>query len=273
MKKFLITLTLLFPLVLVGQNKLFKTAKEIELEGKKLYRLEMAAWHGTDLLREQHPELLKAGGGYISYQLNNFYHFVFYDRNASPNTLADVAFDQSFDLKKATIDLKKRPLLDFEIDLYKARSAVSNYIVQDSTFKQYNNTALNLIPTPTKKGMKVYVLTGPKVNGVVVFGNDYEVYLNKKGKVKTVVKIHSNIIPLEYDNSKEVKTSFHTHLKSTGEFITPTDICTLLLYGKYTGWTHHMVTSEKYVSSWDIKNQQLIILTKEAWERIYKPKE
>jgi hypothetical protein len=40
----------------------------------------------------------------------------------------------------------------------------------------------------------------------------------------------------------------HNHLHETGDLITSTDICTLMLYGKIYNMKQHFVISEKYVS-------------------------
>jgi len=60
----------------------------------------------------------------------------------------------------------------------------------------------------------------------------------------------------------------HSHLPETGEFITATDVCTLMLYSQYTHWSQHYVLSKKYVSIWDCDKESLVVLTTEAWEKI-----
>jgi len=60
----------------------------------------------------------------------------------------------------------------------------------------------------------------------------------------------------------------HSHLPETGDFITATDICTLMLYEKFTTWKTHYVISKNYVSIWDCKKDDLVILTMQAWKRI-----
>jgi hypothetical protein len=36
----------------------------------------------------------------------------------------------------------------------------------------------------------------------------------------------------------------HSHLPETGDFITPTDICTLMPYEKFANWKTHNVVSK-----------------------------
>jgi hypothetical protein len=48
-------------------------------------------------------------------------------------------------------------------------------------------------------------------------------------------QLHKNIIPIEYGKEEEgitIESTIHSHLPETGDFITATDICTLMLYGK-----------------------------------------
>ena len=62
----------------------------------------------------------------------------------------------------------------------------------------------------------------------------------------------------------------HSHLPEYNEIITPTDICTTMLYQDYTKWENHTVLSKEYVSIWDCEKNELIILTREAWEKTAK---
>ena len=253
-----------------AQSKLAKIADQIESKGRALYRLEMAAWHGSDLMLEKYPEVREKGRGYLAYALADKTHFVFYGEGDNPKVIFDVAFESTFDLGKVKIDLEERALSKLEKRLYQARLATANYVENDTTFKQYQNAAFNVIPVPSKKGTVVYILTGPKVNGVVIFGNDYKLVVDKKHRVKDVKKIHTTIIPVESVGKEKIETTMHTHLASTGDFITATDVCTLLLYGKFVKWKHHVVISEKYVSSWDVERQSLVILDRKVWEKIGK---
>ncbi|MCK6607990.1 MAG: hypothetical protein L6Q46_06735, partial [Flavobacterium sp.] len=62
--------------------------------------------------------------------------------------------------------------------------------------------------------------------------------------------------------------TMHSHLPETGEFITSTDICTLMLYGKLYNLKEHFVISEKYVSIWDCEKDTLNVMTREAFEKM-----
>lgn len=60
---------------------------------------------------------------------------------------------------------------------------------------------------------KVYLLSGPKKNGVLIFGNDYLIEFDKSDNVKNKRLLHKNIIPIEFKNNegKDAET-MHNHL-------------------------------------------------------------
>lgn len=244
---------------------------EILAEGWLLYNSERASWQGTDLFLARFPEKKEKIGGYFSYSEGNKHTCIFYDREADPNVLGALTFDDSFVDEAADINVAPRKLTANEKDLYTIRQKAQEESVNDTLFKHYKNASFNFIPVIIKNKKKVYVLTGPSVGGVVIFGNDYLIEFDKKNSIKSKKALHKNIIPIEY-NPKEEKESItmHSHTESTGELITATDICTLLLYTPYANWGQHYVISKKNVSIWDCNKNILAVLTREAWEKIYK---
>lgn len=65
----------------------------------------------------------------------------------------------------------------------------------------------------------------------------------------------------------------HNHQAETGDFITATDICTLMLYEKFTNWKNHIVLSKNYASIWNCKTNELQIISAEAFNKMYGKKE
>jgi len=123
-----------------------------------------------------------------------------------------------------------------------------------------------------ENGKRVYVLTGPKNPGTVIFGNDYLLLFDHTNKLLNKESLHKNIISTDYGkkDGEIILGGMHTHLASTGEYITSTDICTLMLYEKFANWKQYYVMSDKYVSIWNCDRNQLNVLTKKAWEKINK---
>jgi hypothetical protein len=86
-----------------------------------------------------------------------------------------------------------------------------------------------------------------------------------------------NIIPVYYGGKEEKdKQSFgamHSHLPETGQFMTATDICTLMLYEKFAKWQQHIVISEKYMNIWNCITDQLTVIPRDVVDKINKDQE
>ncbi len=245
----------------------------IVAEGKALYKTEMASWYGTDLFLERFPAKREKIGGYLSYSDAERTHCIFFDRSETPQVLATISFDSTFRIASALVDTTRTVLSETESSLYAIRQLALAELNSDTLFKTYKNTNLNLIPLIWNGEKKVYVLTGPQVNGVVIFGNDYLLTFDQNNKLTGKKNLHQNIIVLNYNDpnadSKQVG-AMHNHSHETGDLITVTDICTLMLYGKYADWESHMVIGEKSVSIWDFEKNSLVVISREALKKMEK---
>ena len=274
MKKTLITfINLTVCIISFGQDKIEKATLAIVDEGKKLYKSEMASWYGTDIFLEKFGDRRENIGGYFSYTDNDVSKCIFFSKTDNPKVIGTISFDSTYNVNSAKADGSEREFTTNELDIYTIRKIALAEINSDTLFKTYKNTNLNLIPLIDKGEKKVYVLTGPQNNGVVIIGNDYLLTFDKKNNLIKKKQLHMNILPLKYTEEKDEAVTMHTHLKETGAYITATDICTLLLYEKFAKWKQHIVISEDYVCLWDCKTDQLVTLTKKAWENIYKDQE
>lgn len=253
-----------------AQEELQEQSKKIEIEGKKLYRSEMASWHGTDIFLEKFPQHRNNFSAYFSYEDANGIHCIFYSKGDQPKVLATISFDESYDLTKATANGTPRELTVFETDMHGLRNAALGVIQTDSFFRHYKNTNLNVVPMIEKEVKKVYVLTGTSQGGVVMFGNDYLLTFDKDNRLLTKKALHRSLIPIQYGGKEDAEAfgAMHTHLPELGELMTATDICTLMLYQHLTKWKQHIVVSEKYISIWSAAENKLLTLTREAWEKI-----
>ena len=274
MKKTLILFLTLFSLSVFGQENLTEEAQPIVAEGKLLYKSEMASWYGTDLFLENYKDRENIGG-YFSYTENDIANCIFFSKAEVPKVIGTISFDSTYNIKTAKIDLTKRDFTQTENDLYKIRKVALDELNTnaDGLFKFYKNMRPNIIPLINEQEKKVYVLTGPQQSGVVIFGNDYLLTFDKDNKLVTKKQLHKNIIPIEYENveeGKEVVGTMHSHLPETGDFITATDICTLMLYGKFTKWKTHHVVSEKYLNIWDFEIDKLTVIPMNTVDKINK---
>lgn len=269
--KFSLTfLASLFGIIAVAQPGPTEEAQSIVAEGKLLYRLEMASWHGTDLFLENYPTRENIGG-YFSYIENEIPTCIFFSKSSDPKVIGTILFDSIYNLKTAKIDLAERNFSEYENSLYTIRKTALAEINSDDLFKLYKNTKFNLIPLRNETQKKVYVLTGPQEADVVIFGNDYLLTFDHGNKLISKKQLHRNIIPIpigqkEY-KGKEIEGAMHTHLPETGDFITATDICTLMLYSKFANWKTYNVVSRKYLNIWDCKKEILTVVPMQTGQK------
>ena len=268
-KAFTFLLTLL-SLTVFGQNNPTKEAQPIVAEGKLLYKSEMASWYGTDLFLENYKDKENIGG-YFSYLDNEYAKCIFFSKADKPKVIGAISFDSTYNTNTADVSLTEREFTKAENELYEIRQLALTEIKTDTFFKTYKNTNLNLIPLITGKDKKVYILTGTQNSGVVIFGNDYLLTFDENNKLLIKKQLHKNIIPVYY-GGKENKGepafgAVHNHLPETGEFISATDICTLMLYEKYAKWEQHMVISEKYMNIWNCKTDQLTVIPRDVVDK------
>ncbi|WPU94503.1 hypothetical protein SNE25_03080 [Mucilaginibacter sabulilitoris] len=274
MRKLIISCTLLvFALKASAQHKnTQRITDSIVNEGKALFRSEWASWYGSDIFVAQCKEKRALIGGYISYETPTGLNNVFFSKGDDPMVLATTSFGNDFNENNYKLDTVTRKLNTSEKELVSIRQAVVKRMGTDTIFKYFKNTELNPVPIIRNGVKRVYILTGPRTSGVVIFGNDYLVNFDKSNEITEIKRLHKNIIPMEYhsptaDSSKTEVSAMHSHLPETGDFITATDICTLMLYEKYTTWKQYYVMSKKYISIWDCKKNELFEMTMEAWKK------
>lgn len=240
----------------------------IQTEGRMLYRSEMASWYGTDIFFEKMKNKKGMIGGYISYDTGKGVNNVFITKGNEDVVLSTITFGYDFNVNNYVLDTIQRKLTAAEKDLFNMRKAALNALNTDTLFKYYNNSSFNIIPIIDKKVRRTYIISGPKVVGVIILGNDYVIEFDKNNNIINKKKIHRNILPFETKVGDDQMSAVHSHLASTGDFITATDICTLMLYKNSTGWKTHTVISKNYVTIWDMQKGGMGILTREAWDKI-----
>ena len=278
MKRLLFLFLLFASLSAVGQTDLQSRIKAVVDEGKQLYRSEMASWYGTDLFLGNYKSRANVGG-YFSYATKeDVSKCIFFSKAEKPRVIGTISFDKTFNMELAKIDLNEREFTTTENDLYAIRKVALSTINTDTLFKKYSNTDLNLIPLVYNNEKKVYVLTGPKQGGAVIIGNDYLLSFDSNNQLTSKRFLHKNIIPVPYagkqNNGTEIVSTIHSHLPETGDLITSTDICTLMLYEKYAKWKTHQVVSQKYLSTWDCAKDELsVVPLKDVIEKTKKEQE
>jgi hypothetical protein len=266
----------IFILLLLASSYVYSQNKESEKilnEGKLLYRMEKGSWYGTDDMLARFKTKKDSVGGYLSYETSeNKINTIFFSRFNSDEILIRYEFDSLPKPKPILIDTLNHKATDLEKSLISIRQDARDrtYSNKDNFFSFYDNTALNFIPLITDKKRTVFVLTGPKVSGIVLIGNDYKLSYNKKNNFVKKEKIHNSILQFPYkseDKDNPTVSTFHSHVVT--EYISSTDICTLLLYKNYVEWNQHTVMSKKQVSIFDLEKESLFVMKRKAWDKIY----
>jgi hypothetical protein len=273
MKKLFLLLitTCLLDHAFAQEKDLVKIADSISDEGRALYKSEFASWYGTDIFTDKCKRRRAIAGGYISYDNGKGLVNIFFTKEPDPKVLSTITFGYDFNSDNYKLDTTDREFTSSEKQLYIIRQAAIDRIYKDTLFKRYNHTSLNPVPLINNNVKRVYLLTGPDVNGVVVFGNDYLIDFDSDNNITSVKKLHKGIIAInasKSDSSKTELAAIHSHLPEYSPYITATDIVTLMLYEKFTNWKQHIVISKDYVSVWDCERNQLVILTAEAWKKM-----
>lgn len=272
MKSFLPLIILFVSTNITAQSKIEKLKNEVLKEGILLYESESASWYGSDLFFEKFTDRSKIGG-YVSYTDGENPKCIFLSKGENPKVIGTMTFEKTFNLKSATTDLTERDPTQLEKEYFALRVNALKRITSDTIFKHYKNTNYNIVPLISNNEKKVYVITGSTVNGVVYFGNDYLINFDKKNNVSKTSRLHRGLISVEYgDKEKQIVAPMHSHIPEYSDIITPTDICTTMLYQKFAGWEKNYVMSRKYISIWDCNKNDLTIMTMEAWEKIVNEK-
>ncbi len=271
MKKVYAVFCLLMIFFSNAQN-LEKLADEITEEGILLYRSEMASWYGTDVFLANYPDRENIGG-YFSYISDDVPKCVFYSK--TNKVIGMVSFPTNYEPANSKLDLTEREFSELEKDYFDLRTKAAERAEIDSTFTYYNNTSFNFVPLITENEKKVYVLTGTNVQNVVIFGNDYLIEFNKENEIKKVQRLHKSIIVQNIVDEEVGKTvsATHSHVLEDWPFITPTDICTLMLYQKFTDWESYNVISREFTSLFNPKSNKLIIMKTDVIRKINEDQE
>ncbi|UZR98851.1 hypothetical protein [Chondrinema litorale] len=249
-----------------SQNK--KTDKILE-EGKLLFRLEKASWNSTDHFLANFESKQNNVGGYLSYENEDkTITSIFYDSHIHDKIVVRYLFDEvpQQPIKIDSVSSDASPL-EQNLILMRTDAQQRVHTDEDSFFSFYENTSLNYIPLINSQVQKVFILTGPQVNGVVLIGNDYQLIYNDRNEFVKKEKIHNSLVRIPTGSKeKTISETFHSHVLS--DYFNSTDICTLLLYRDFVEWKTHIVISKKYVSIFDMKKEKIITMKKKAWEKI-----
>ena len=241
--KQLLSLILLLPMLCVAQPDWIADSKlpsrdelatindSILQEGLRLYTYEKLSWMASDLLAEHATVDLSSIRGSAVQLDDNGKLTHFYCRQDS------VVFSCTLDLYDFSLswDNTVRPMTEDDRDAVHFRSDIINRIIEtygDSIYTiQDGSINIDLIWLGTDN-LRAYLLQGTTLNGVIPFGNDYYVDIDRDGNLIEFHRFHHSYIPIDIRQAGEntqVLEVIHSHTVDN-PFFTPTDICTALLY-------------------------------------------
>lgn len=277
-----------------------KTADKILEEGQVLYTLEMANVTSLDVFydKEYDPKLAK---GYFSFFDKDTIKTIFYREidtasamfkaNDSLKKLIKDRFDllivsktmrylnKNINKQKVYVFENDRKITDYEKKLFDIRFKIFKLFNDDPVmFVKYEKSNLSIVIRDHKKHFEAWVTNVFSDLSFVPVGNDYWFKFDKEGNLLEKKVLHKKLIPLDpmYYGKKndEVKATYHNHKgEEAEEFITPTDVCVLLLFKPSLKWDMHYVYGEKYVSVFNLYKNTLSIIDKKTFEQDSKPKE
>ncbi len=268
----MITLFIIAQNATAQKNRLGQIADSIKAEGEMLYRSEWASGHSTQIFASRFGGKKLLSGGYFSYESKKGMATVFFSKNEDAVVIATVKFPDGLDSSKYSIDTTTRKFTEIEKEFHAIRSKAAQAILNDTLFKFYNYTSLNLVPIIKNGIKKVYVITAQTSPDEILLGNDYLINFNNDNAITSKKKLHNNLIPLGNGGKEAIKASSHLHLGETSPFITATDICAFKLWKPKNTWVISFVVSAGYVSAWHFSDDFLEILTQAEWEKIMKNK-
>ncbi|QNH63821.1 hypothetical protein [Hymenobacter sediminicola] len=253
----------------LAQSSLEVTRQNLLREGMALYTSERASWVATDLLQAT---------TFDTHQIRSYFSYSTPDDSvrtvfvggpvAAPQVLSAYSFPTGNVRAASAHRSGARPLTEREKQLLAIRTKSMEDVPRVAGFEIPKNASLN--PVLLEKGTEtwVYVLTGATTTGTVPLGNDYLLRYSTSGKLLHKEKLHSSFIALgPAPVGQKVAATLHTHQPGAAAFITPTDICTLLLYRHQLPGKQHVVLGEKFVSVFTPADASLALLTRKAFEQ------
>jgi hypothetical protein len=232
------------------QSELDVIADKISEEALKLYRSEFTSWNGTDLFLAAYKESMDSLGGYFSYSTDSNYHCIFYSTSESPEVIGDVIFSNGYILSYTSTNLLKRPFTETERAYHLLKTRTSKLVKEDSLFRYYEGTNFNFIPLIEPGNVRVYAVTSSNKGGVAYLGNDYLIRFNDSLHVIAREKLHESLIKIERSSEPAGGGTIHTHLDEYSPFMTPTELCTIMLYKEIINMRSLVVVSRYYTVIW-----------------------
>lgn len=197
-------------------------------EGLRLYFFEWLAWHSADSAMTYCPVMDKVNGSGIVADSLGFTHIYTVDDN--------VVFSYIIDVTNESIswDNTVRPMTDAERNARDERKRCIRLAIESygDSLRASGNVNVDVIWVSPDL-IRVYFLQSTTENNVIPIGNDYSVDISPDMKPLAFRRYHHSYLeqPAYVDGEKVVDGLAHSHTPDN-PYITPTDICNMMLYGR-----------------------------------------
>lgn len=249
----------IFLSIAVFSQDLDQISNQILSEGIELYRNEHASWISTDSVPEEDKALIN---GYFTYWNGNNYISIYVD-STDQIALYQFFFQPAEGIELTLIKtLKNVPLTGLERNILSVRKkaiGIASWWYQQFGYDQIVNP--NAIIYRTSPQFEVYVIPGAKQSGLLPIGGDMRMVFKPDGELGKMDAIHNNLIPFEIETHEEIVYLAHEHRgkRLAKEYITATDVCTLLLYREFLKEEKHLTVHKKFVSEFYFNEPRLMI--------------
>ena len=233
-------------------------------EGYNLFTAECVNWISTDSLLA-HFRAEEIGGKIMWQPTIDTWSVVFTDKEKNESILE---FKYDIDSKERSISLVPRPLSWFEKQAMEKKNLMyKNAVEQYGDSLRYNpeygrlNFDYIRIDDNTTR---LYIVHGVERAGIIPFGYDYSIDFDNDCNIKAFRRYHNSFLPQPND----AVSITHSHLKNN-PYITPTDICTFLLYrGEMKETSIYSSALKGYILYDAETNTATFLTTEEMMERI-----
>lgn len=243
----------------------YVNSDSIVKEGYELYYLENASWNSTDLIKKKFGSFsqIKNFLGYMSYKEQDTIFSIYYKMiDSNIKVFETYKFNNTSILKSMTVVSETRDMNNIEKYMLNCLNQIEKFHDSIPFYYLPPNTGKNFVFLRERNQLKIFILTGTKDHDVIPFGNDFVFRFDNAGILIRGEQIHPTVTK-NNDSNKEkerfgsydpVKQTIdsngvyeicsHVHFASLGpDFITSTDICNILLYGKSKAY---IIASRKF---------------------------
>lgn len=196
-------------------------------EGLRLYSFERISWQASDSAMAHCTALAQVNGSGIVVDSVSFTHFFTRDD--------EVVFSYKSDLSNENVswDNTVRPITDAERNARDERKRCIRLAIESygDSLRASGNVNVDVIWVSPDL-IRVYFLQSTTKNDVVPIGNDYSVDISPDMKPLAFRRYHHSFLEIpSVADGNVVQAHVHSHTPDN-PYITPTDICNMMLYGR-----------------------------------------